>query len=315
MNRDSELRIVSLLPSLTETVCRLGMKKNLVGRSHECDYPASIWHLPALTEPKYPASDKETSQSIHRSITELVETGLSVYSVDGERLAALKPDIILTQDHCEVCAVSLSDLKTAVKEFVDENVDVLSVAPSTVNEIYDSFRQVADTINQKERGEKLVEKISSRFKELENQTAQEPKPTVVAIEWLEPVMTGGNWMPELIEIAGGVNKLSKAGSHSPWIDWKTVVDENPEILLILPCGYSITKTLSEMDALTTKNTWDQIKAVQNNQVYILDGNQYFNRSGPRILESAEILAQIFYPAIFPPTLEGDGWIRYQTKRL
>ncbi|MEX2455695.1 MAG: cobalamin-binding protein [Balneolaceae bacterium] len=310
MSSSSRIRIASLLPSLTEVVCKLGFEEQLVCRSHECDFPKPITHLPVVTEPKYSVSKNDQSGDIHQSITELLQQGLSVYRVDDEKLADLKPDIIFTQDHCEVCAVSFHDLELAIQKYLDKGVEIVSVSPATLDEIFDSFITVAKALNCHEKGDDLVRSIRNRFKIIREKTSNQPKPEVVSIEWMDPLMTGGNWMPELIEIAGGINRLSTAGEHSPWIEWDKIVETNPDIILLLPCGYSINKTLKEVDNLTEAEPWKSLKAVQNNQVYILDGNQYFNRSGPRIEESVEILAQIFHPQLFEPTLKQSGWIHF-----
>jgi len=310
MNSSSRIRIASLLPSLTEVVCKLGFANELICRSHECDFPSSITHLPIVTEPKYSASETDRSGDIHQSITKLLQQGLSVYRVDDEKLSELKPDIIFTQDHCEVCAVSFHDLELAIQNYLDKGVEIVSVSPATLEEIFDSFKKVAGALNCEAKGDDLVQSIRNRFQEIQKRTANQPKPNVVSIEWMDPLMTGGNWMPELIETAGGINILSTAGEHSPWIEWDKIIEANPDILLLLPCGYSIKKTLQEVESLTENKHWKTLKAVQNNQVYILDGNQYFNRSGPRIEESAEILAQIFHPILFKPTLKASGWIHF-----
>lgn len=310
MSSSSRIRIASLLPSLTEVVCKLGFENQLVCRSHECDFPPSITHLPVVTEPKYSVSKTDQSGDIHQSITELLQQGLSIYRVDDEKLAKLQPDIIFTQDHCEVCAVSFHDLELAIQKYLDKGVDVVSVSPATLDEIFDAFITVANALNCVEKGKELVKSIQGRLQEICKKAADQYKPNVVAIEWMDPLMTGGNWMPELIEIAGGINRLSTAGEHSPWIEWEKIIEADPDILLLLPCGYSIKKTLQEVDNLTGADQWKNLKAVKKNQVYILDGNQYFNRSGPRIEESAEILAEIFHPQLFEPTLEKAGWIHF-----
>lgn len=313
MGSNEGLRIASLLPGLTELVCKLGLQENLAGRSHECDYPEDIETVPVLTSPKYPASGNENSSDIHQSITDLLRQGLSVYRVNTQKLAGLKPDIILTQDHCEVCAVSFSDIKMAAEKFLDNETEIISVSPATLNEIFDSFTMISKALGKPKDGMLMVENIQSHFREIEGKLINREKPLVVAIEWMDPLMTGGNWMPELIEIAGGRNMLSETGKHSPWISMENLLNTDPDILLILPCGYSISKTLSEVELLTQKKNWPRLKSVKNNQVYILDGNSYFNRSGPRILDSVEILAQVLHPDLFEPTLHQKGWIHFDNK--
>lgn len=302
-------RIVSLLPSLTEVVCALGFEKNLIGRSHECDFPHSITSLPVLCEPKYSVDENTVSGDIHQSVIHLLQNGLSVYKVDDEKLATLKPDVILTQDHCEVCAVSFQDLENAINRFLDKNVNVVSVSPINLEQVLQSFLTIAKALNAGEKGRELINHIQNGFSAISDKVAGHDRPTVVSVEWLDPLMTGGNWMPELIEIAGGQNLLSEAGKHSPWCDWDSIRNADPDVLLLLPCGFSIDKTLSEIESLTSRNGWNQLRAVQNKRVFVLDGNQYFNRPGPRLLDSAEILSEIFYPDLFPPRHHKSGWVQ------
>ncbi len=300
-------RVVSLLPALTELVCELGFQHKLVGRSHECDYPPSVQDLPVLTAPKYTAGPDADGKSIHKNIRELLRKALSIYEVNESRLETLSPDVILTQDHCEVCAVSLKELDQSVKNKLKPTTEIVSVSPSDLESVFASFITISDHLGAKERGENLVKTIRSRFDEINEAVNKLQKPDVVAIEWMEPVMTGGNWMPELIEIAGGRSLLATAGKHSPWTDMSAINKCNPDILLIVPCGYSIQKTIGEISALTEKEGWDQIAAVQKNQVYILDGNHYFNRPGPRLRDSAEILGHIFHPSQIADPTNGAGW--------
>ena len=304
------MTIVSLLPGLTELVCALGLEDQLKGRSHECDYPESVTALPALTSANYPGNAESDSRQIHDSVMSLLHKALSIYDVDEERLIEINPDVILTQDHCEVCAVSYGDLSEAVKETLGGETKIVSASPANLEEICLSFIEIASALGVRQRGEELVNSIQARFDEVRKSTWRRSKPNVVAIEWIEPLMTGGNWMPEMIEIAGGVPHLAKAGEHSPWCNWEDIVSIDPDILLVLPCGYGINKTLSEMSRLTKKEHWRELTAVRQQSVYILDGNHYFNRPGPRIRDSVEILAEIFHPDQFGCQNKGNGWIRF-----
>lgn len=306
-------RIVSLLPSLTELVSALGMEKNLAGRSHECDYPESVRSLPSITRPKYPHSEEFKSGEIQQSVMELVRLGLSIYEVSPEKLKACNPDLILTQDHCKVCAASMDDLMAAAQDILDDKTEIVSVSPANLQDIFDSFLTVSNAIGAERAGLELVSAIKKRFEEIKGETVGRQSPSVVSIEWLDPLMTGGNWMPELIDIAGGENLLSEPGAHSPWISWEKIRNADPEILLIVPCGFSISKTLSEVNLLTEKSGWSELNAVKQNNVFLLDGNHYFNRPGPRILDSAEILAEIFHPDIFEPVHINRGWIQFTGK--
>ncbi|MDZ7757205.1 cobalamin-binding protein [Rhodohalobacter sp.] len=302
--------MVSLLPGLTELVCKLGLQDRLVGRSHECDFPKSVTDLPVLTSPGYPHTPDSESGEIHRSVTGLLQKALSIYDVDDDTLIDLNPDIILTQDHCEVCAVTQDDLSSAVKQALGQTTEVVSVSPTDLEGVCQSFIDVADTLGVRQRGEELAGSIQSRFDEIRSVTAQLPAPDVVAIEWIEPLMTGGNWMPEMIEIAGGVPHLATAGKHSPWQLWEDVVACDPDVLLIVPCGFGISKTKEEMTSITEKESWQDLTSVRQNEVYLLDGNHYFNRPGPRIKESVEILAEIFHPDVFKDRIDPNGWVRF-----
>jgi iron complex transport system substrate-binding protein len=301
------------LPGLSELVCRLGLEKQLIARSHECDFPDSVQKRPAITAPKYSVEPGDNSSGIHEKVSYLLRNALSVYEVNDERLMELNPNIILTQDHCEVCAVSESDLSESVRSALGENIRIISVSPNDLRSVFASFKQIASALGVPEKGDQLVEEIQNRFDEIKIRTAQSDKPDVVALEWMDPLMTGGNWMPELVEIAGGTNQLSTAGEHSEWIGWETIRENDPDILLLVPCGYSIEKTLGEMQHLEQKTGWEELKAVQQRRVYILDGNHYFNRPGPRLKESAEILAHIFHPSLFKNGENSSGWVQYNSE--
>ncbi len=300
------MRIVSLLPSTTEIAAALGFADALVGRSHECDYPERVHTLPALTRPKYP--QQNNSASTDREVKNLLEQGLSVYEVDADNLAALKPDIILTQDHCEVCAASLSDVTEALRSYThSESVEVISVSPVSLNGIFESFLTIGKALNAPEKAQELVIEIRERLDIIRNTVYGEAKRSVVTIEWIDPLMTAGNWIPEITDIAGGEHLIAEAGKHSPWLQWETVLECDPDVLLVMPCGYSFEQTEKELHLLTDKPGWKDLKAVQDGEVYLLEGNQYFNRPGPRIFESTRILAEILHPGLFEPIHRGVGW--------
>lgn len=301
------MRIVSLLPSATEIACALGLEAQLVGRSHECDYPSAVESLPACTAPKY-ASDG-TSYEIDQRVKAIVQEGLSVYRVDAELLNTLKPDVILTQDHCEVCAASYADVKRAVQQQTHSDVEIVSVSPTDLDGIFLSIEKISRTLKVEEKGVRLIQQITNDLNILQSETSRLPSPAVGCIEWIEPLMTAGNWMPELIEIAGGKAVLAEAGTHSSGIEWSSIQQADPDLLLIAPCGYDIDQTLKETEVLKAKPGWEQLEAVQNDRVYVMDGNRYFNRPGPRIVDSARILAEIFYPHHFEANYHPDGWIK------
>lgn len=300
------MRIISLLPSTTEIVAALDKKNELVGRSHECNYPEGITDLPACTEPKF--NPDGSSYDIDERVKALLQEGLSVYRVDEDTLADLNPDLIITQDHCEVCAASVDDVKQAVRSRLGEQVKVISVSPTDLSSVVESIRTIAKAIDAEETGKSLLAKMKSQLNSIQQKTVDLSRPDVLGIEWMDPLMTAGNWVPELMQLAGGNPVGATTGEHSPQIDWEQILNFDPEIITIMPCGYSVEQTLSEISELTSNQNWSNLRAVQNKQVYILDGDQYFNRPGPRLVESTQILAEIFHPSIFRKSQKHVGWV-------
>lgn len=306
LNPRATPRIVSLLPSATEIVAALGAADGLVGRSHECDFPAAVAVLPSCTAIKRNMSGD--SAAIHRDITALIEQALGIYAVDAKLLRDLQPDVIVTQSQCEVCAVSESDLRAALRGWLDLPPVIVSLAPSSIAEVAGSFRTIATAIGCPAQGEALAGRLIERIAVLASSTAALPmRPRVASIEWIEPLMTAGNWVPELIASAGGENLFGAAGVHSPWLDWEAFCAADPDVIVAMPCGFDLTRTAAEMGLLTGRDGWRNLRAVQAGRVAIVDGNRYFNRPGPRLAESAEILAEIFHPQQFDFGHRGDGW--------
>lgn len=299
-------RVVSLLPSLTEIACALGARDRLVGRSHECDFPADVAELPILTAPKLDAD--APSGAIDARVRELVERGLSVYRVDADRLRALAPDVILTQDHCEVCAASLEDVEGALAEWTGAKPEVVSVSPRRVTDVIFSFDRIARALGCAEAGHALSGGMLGRLEEIGGQTHALPsRPRVACLEWLDPPMGAGNWMPELVALAGGEPLFGEAGEHSPWIDWRTLHEADPDVLVLLPCGFPIARTRAELDALAAREEVWSLRAVREGRAFVTDGNAYFNRPGPRLLDSLEILTEVIHPGRFPARHRGAGW--------
>ncbi len=299
------MRIVSLLPSTTEIVAALGKMEDLVGCSHECNFPRGIDTLPSCTEPKF--KTEGNSYEIDQRVKALLQEGLSVYRVDAEKLKALKPEIILTQDHCEVCAASFDEVQEAVQSTLDGDVEVISVSPTDLSSWVQSIRTIADAIDAQAAADELTAHMKSELQAIQQKTIELTAPKVLSIEWMDPLMTAGNWIPELVQVAGGIPVGAEAGGHSPEISWNTLQQINPDIITIIPCGYSIEQTLSEISTLTSRNGWSKLRAVQNKQIYIADGDHYFNRPGPRLVDSARILAEIIHPSLFREE-EHPEWI-------
>lgn len=302
-------RVVSLIASATEIVAALGAGDLLVARSHECDFPPEVSALPSVTSPKLDVA--QPSREIDRQVKALLEQALSVYRVDAERLRALRPDIIVTQTQCEVCAVSLSDVEAALAAWTGARPVIVSLAPNGLADVLDDIARVAEAIGRPQRGLALVAELQSRMERIANATAAMPsRPRIAAIEWIEPLMAAGNWVPELIDMAGGTDLFGAPGRHSPWLDWADLVLADPDIIVVLPCGFDIARSRDEMPALTRLKDWPGLRAVRAGSVFLLDGNQYFNRPGPRLAQSLEILAEILHPQAFPHRNEGTGWIRF-----
>ena len=305
----AEKRIISLLPAATEIVCALGLENQLIGRSHECDYPESVRDLPVCSSAKLdPAADSAT---IDRQVKEALSQALSVYAVDKEKIRALNPDVVLTQAQCEVCAVSIGQVKAALEQLLERDAEIISLNPVSLQDILNDIREVATKLGVLARGEVLIEDLQERIALVRHKLKfVEQKPRVACIEWLSPLMVAGNWTPEMIEMAGGSSVLAEGGKHSPFVEFAALQSADPEVIVIMPCGFSIERTLTEINLLLDLPGWNELTAFKNDRIYIADGNHYFNRSGPRIVDSIEILAEIIHPKQFIFGYEGEGWVKF-----
>jgi iron complex transport system substrate-binding protein len=297
------MRVVSLIASATETVCALGCEGWLVGRSHECDFPPAVRALPACTEPKFDVSG--SSVEIDRRVKDALRESASVYRVFAEVLDELAPDVIVTQAHCDVCAVSLRDVEEAASKMVRSRPRVVALMPNTLADVLDGIRRVADALGVPDRGRRLVADVQARMNAVAERVArQEARPTIACIEWIEPLMAAGNWMPELVAMAGGTNLFGEAGAHSPFFAWDDLRRADPDAIVVLPCGFDIPRTRAELPTLTAKLGWADLTAVRTGRVFVGDGNAFFNRPGPRLVESLELLAGVLHPEVFPLGQEG-----------
>jgi iron complex transport system substrate-binding protein len=306
---EQQLRIVSLIPSATEIVFALGLGNCLVGRSHECDFPESVQALPVCTEPKFnPVGD---SGEIHKRVDDLLTSALSVYQVKTAVLEALQPTHIITQAQCEVCAVSLGDVEAAVAALTHSQPQIISLEPTRLEEVWNDIRRVGQALlspQSESSVEDVIESLQARVNACSDRTASVScRPTVACIEWTDPLMAAGNWVPELVELAGGTSLFGESGKHSPWLAWEELLAANPEVIVVMPCGYDLAVTEQESLALARHPDWTKLKAVQTNRVYITDGNQYFNRPGPRLVDSLEILAELIHPEACEYGYLGQGW--------
>jgi iron complex transport system substrate-binding protein len=265
-----------------------------------------VRRLPVCTEPKLPLEGD--SRAIDDRVRDLVERGLSVYRVDASRLRELAPDLILTQDACEVCAASTKDVEEAVCAWTGASPRVVSVAPSTLGDVVGDVARVAAALGVPERGRALAGSMTERFAEIgERAAGRGARPRVGLIEWIDPLMSAGNWMPELVFLAGGTPLLGEAGAHSPWMAWEELRALEPEAIVILPCGFDIARSRRETPRLEALPGWADTPAARAGRVFVADGHRYFNRPGPRLVDSLEILAEILHPEAFAFGHRGDGY--------
>jgi iron complex transport system substrate-binding protein len=302
------MRIVSLLASATEIVCALGFEEQIIGRSHECDFPDSVRRLPVCTSPKFAVEG--SSYQIDQRVKAIVQESLSVYRVDGERLRDLAPDVIVTQAQCEVCAVSLREVERTVCAWLSQCPQVVSLTPNALADVWADIERVAEALGAPERAAELIRGLHERMGAMAARAQSLARwPTVACVEWIEPLMAAGNWMPELVALAGGANLFGEAGKHSPGMTWAELVAADPDVIFISPCGFDIARTRQELPLLTGKPEWPRLRAVRDSRVFVADGNAFFNRPGPRLVESLEILAEILHPEAFSFGHEGTGWVR------
>lgn len=302
-----EPRIVSLLASATELVCALGLGDQLVGRSHECDDPEWVKKLPAVSRPTFDIAG--SSGEVDARVRALFAAGKPLYEVDEELLTELAPDVLLTQTQCEVCAVSPGDLAHGIRTKLERKA-VVSMAASSLDGILENFEEVAKVLRHADVGAALVRSIRERLRALKEKTDAWPRVRVACLEWVDPVFPMSNWGPELVELAGGTCLLGSPGEHSSTTPWADVVAAAPDVLVVAPCGYGLARALEEMPLLAAKPEWADIPAVKACRVYVADGNRYFNRSGPALFDTPEILAEMIHPEGFAPKHEGTVWMRW-----
>lgn len=303
-------RIVSLLPSATEVLDVLGLTPFVVGRSHECDYPVAIGDRPICTSARLNSS--RPSAAIDRDVKLLLQSALGIYEVDIDQLQQLRPTHIVTQDQCDVCAVTLADVDAAVATFIDPKPLVISLQPSTLKEVWADLERVAHALGVD--ATPVVKQLQQRVDHVQQTVAdirEAERPRVATIEWIDPLMGGGNWVPELVELAGGRNLFGTVGKHSPYLDWESFLGEDPDVIVVMPCGFDLERTHQELkDAIAQDPRWQKLRAVQENRLFITDGNAYFNRPGPRLVDSLEILLEIFYGDRVTAQYENLGWRRW-----
>ena len=310
------MRIVSLLASATEMIYQLGCLDQLVGRSHECDYPPEVQSLPVVSRVQIDIDtssaqiDAQIKQLAHKEVEpeDPALKALSIYALDVEQLQALRPDVIFTQTQCEVCAVSERDVMQAIQHLTGLHPRIVSLAPHQLNDVWEDILRVGEALGRYEQARRLVDGYKKRLNHLRNATSKfGSKPRVTVLEWLDPLMAAGNWTPELVDYAGGANVFGEVGLHSPWLSWEELQAEDPDILVLSPCGFTIERTLQDVALLRQHPMWQSLQAVKNGRVYAIDGNQYLNRSGPRLVESAELLGRAIWGEQLGVQVDANGW--------
>ncbi|MEU2297893.1 cobalamin-binding protein [Streptomyces antibioticus] len=287
------MRIVSLLPAATDIVAELGLSARLVGRTHECDWPPrEVASVPVVTGADLD-QDRLTSREISDAVGGSAHSGSSLYTLDTEALASLRPDVVLTQDLCDVCAVSYEKVSRTVR-LLDADTRVLSLEPRRLDDVLDCLVTVGTLLGVRERAERRRAGLAERLARVRASVADRTRPRVVAIEWLDPLWPAGHWVPEQITAAGGTPLLAAPGEHTKPMTWEAVRAARPDVLLVLPCGFPPERTLRERELLTGLPGWEDLPAVRGDRVWVLDGPSYFNRPGPRMVRGAEALAHVLH---------------------
>lgn len=295
-------RIVSLLSSATEIIDALGAIGLLVGRSHECDYPESVFGLPVCTRPLIDVH--ADSRGIDEQVKNSARSALSIYEVFDDVLERLQPTHIVTQVQCEVCAVSLKDVERSVASRLTSAPRIVALNPASLADIRDDFRRVGAAIDVD--AEPVIRQLQSSMQP----ARPAERPTVACIEWIEPLMAAGNWTPELIGLAGGIDVFGTPGIHSPWITWHDLAARDPDVIIVAPCGFDLDRTRSEMHWLTDRPVFASLRAVRNGRLFVADGNRYFNRPGPRVVETMHMIQEMIGTRE-PSILCANTWARYR----
>ncbi|MDZ7743161.1 MAG: cobalamin-binding protein [Bacteroidota bacterium] len=304
----SELRIISLIPSATETVYALGLGEYLVGRSHDCDFPEQVKDLPVCSSPRYETNGK--SKEINRAVEDVLKDAVSVYNIDLDIIKALKPTHIITQSLCRVCAVSSDEIESLLQEYLRQNpVKFIDLYPQTLDHAMADFVKIATALGYFDKGFRLRIAINKEIQSKSMKANMLGKDLSVAVlEWMDPLMVAGHWMFDLLELASVKNVFPKNENRQK-ITLEELVERDPDKIIVAPCGFDITQTMKEISVLQQKEDWNKLKAVKNNTVYIVDGSAYFNRPGPRLLDSFEILTEIFYPEDFEKKYTENDFIK------
>lgn len=297
------MRVVSLLASGTEIVCALGAGDWLVGRSHECDNPSWVKQLPMCSQPTFDIH--VSSRAIDEEVRRRIGAREPLYELNNPLISELKPDLVITQAHCEVCAVTPGDIARSGCLYTDSSV--LALTAGSLAGIYEGMLTVARALGREAAGEALVAQERERLDAVSRATAGLRRPSVVLLEWMDPIFAMGNWGPELVEIAHGELLIGHKGEHSAAIEWQQVLDADPEYLVVAPCGFDLARTLGERHVLEALPGWSGLRAVQSGKLAYADGNLLFNRSGMTVSRTAEVIAEILHGVVVTQSGEGSEW--------
>lgn len=290
------MRIASLLPSATEIVCALGLEDDLVAITHECDFPPSVRRKKVVTASVIEGNG--SSSEIDRHISRLVHAGSSIYRLDADALQALNPDLILTQELCAVCAVSYPIVERAAHR-LDGSTQVVSLEPERLEDVFGHIALVGRLAGRPGAASALIASLKQRVRDLQQTLSNVSRTRVVCLEWLDPLYSCGHWTPELVELAGGVELLGVAGHPARPIAWDPIREADPDAVVVMACGFSLARSLTEMALLAASPGWPELRAVRERQVFVVDGNAFFSRPGPRLVASVEILAGLLHPDVVP----------------
>ena len=291
------MRIVSLLPSATEIICQLGLAEELVGVSHECDFPPGVRDLPKVTRSLIAAD--ASSREIDSLVRNRLKTETALYSLDMPTLERLRPDLIVTQALCDVCAVSEAEVRAAACS-LPGSPRVINLEPTCLNDVFDCLRLIGEAVGCESRAEDEIFALQTRVAAVEARSQSVViRPRVVLLEWIDPPFSSGHWSPALVRLAGGEEAIGAAGERSRTLDWPQVVEAAPEVLIIACCGFGVERTLADLPILLGYRGWSDLPCVRSRRVYVVDGSAYFNRPGPRLIDSLEILANAIHPDVHP----------------
>ena len=289
-------RIISFLPSATELIYELGAQEKLFGVTHECNYPTEATSKPKVIESVF-EPEKMSSKEIDEKICDLSEKGEDIYKLVTQNVSDAKPDLIISQEICEVCSAYTNQVKNAI-DILDEKPEIYSMSPHDINGILKCVTDIAEKINEKKRGNEIVNSLNSRIDKIKDVKISK-RPKVLAIEWIDPFFTSGHWVPEMIEMSGGENMITKKGEHSRKMGIEEIENENPDVLILMPCGFDVQRTVSEYEKyLKNDLRWNELRAVKERKVFAVDANSFFSKPSIRVITGIEILAKILHPDNF-----------------